>query len=114
MPARVSRASRPSPASRSLRTQHFLSILDLTPGERVRWRVVDGPPEWIGTTIDWRLSYRDGFTDVLFVHEGLREWVDFLSHCSTKWAVYLLSLKALVETGTGSPSPVDVKLTDWD
>ena len=33
MPARVSRSTRPSPASRSLRTQHFLSILDLTPGE---------------------------------------------------------------------------------
>jgi uncharacterized protein YndB with AHSA1/START domain len=91
-----------------------MEVIELTPGERVRWRVVDGPPEWIGTTIDWRLLYNDGFTHVLFVHEGFREWVDFLSHCSTKWAVYLLSLKALVETGTGSPSPVDVKITDWD
>ena len=35
------------------------------------------------------------------------------SHCSTKWAVYLLSLKALVETGTGAPSPDDVPISDW-
>ena len=34
-------------------------------------------------------------------HEGWAEPVEFLSHCSTKWASYLLSLKALVETGTG-------------
>ena len=33
MPTRVSRSVRPPAASRSLRTQHFLSILDLTPGE---------------------------------------------------------------------------------
>jgi ornithine carbamoyltransferase len=32
MPTRVSRSPRPPAASRSLRTQHFLSILDLTPG----------------------------------------------------------------------------------
>ena len=44
---------------------------------------------------------------------GWAEPVEFLYHCSTKWAVYLLSLKALVETGTGSPSPDDVAISDW-
>jgi hypothetical protein len=34
-------------------------------------------------------------------------------HCSTKWAVFLLSLKQLVETGTGSPEPNDVKISNW-
>ena len=76
-----------------------MEVIELVPGERVRWRVVDGPPEWIGTTIDWRLSRNDGYTIVLFTHEGWAEPVEFLYHCSTKWAVYLLSLKALVETG---------------
>ena len=45
--------------------------------------------------------------------EGWAEPVEFLSHCSTKWAVFLLSLKALIETGTGSPSPDDVAISDW-
>ena len=90
-----------------------MEVIELVPGERVRWRVVDGPPEWIGTTIDWRLSRNDGYTIVLFTHEGWAEPVEFLYHCSTKWAVYLLSLKALVETGTGSPSPDDVAISDW-
>jgi uncharacterized protein YndB with AHSA1/START domain len=90
-----------------------MEVIELVPGERVRWRVVDGPPEWIGTTVNWELSRSDEFTIVLFTHEGWAEPVEFLSHCSTKWASYLLSLKALVETGTGSPSPNDVMISDW-
>ena len=31
-----------------------------------------------------------------------------MHHCSTKWATYLMSLKSLVETGTGAPAPRDV------
>jgi uncharacterized protein YndB with AHSA1/START domain len=90
-----------------------MEVIELVPGERVRWRVIEGPPEWIGTTVDWRLSRSDGYTIVLFSHEGWAEPVEFLYHCSTKWASYLLSLKALVETGTGAPAPNDVMISDW-
>lgn len=90
-----------------------MEVIELVPGERVRWRVVDGLPEWIDTTVDWHLSRSEGFTIVLFTHEGWVEPVEFLHHCSTKWAVYLLSLKQLVETGQGSPSPDDVAISDW-
>ena len=90
-----------------------MEVVELVPGERVRWRVVDGPPEWIDTTIDWEISQVDDFTIVLFTHAGWAEPVDFLHHCSTKWAVYLLSLKELLETGTGSPSPDDLVISDW-
>jgi len=90
-----------------------MEVIELVADERVVWRVVDGPPEWVGTRIVWRLSSNDGFTIVLFSHEGWAEPVEFLSHCSTKWAVYLLSLKAMLETGTGSPSPDDLAISDW-
>jgi hypothetical protein len=33
-----------------------------------------------------------------------------MHHCSTKWAVFLLSLKALLETGAGSPFPHDTQI----
>ena len=91
-----------------------MEVIELTPGERVRWRVVDGPPEWIGTVIDWRLRQDKDHTKVLFTHEGWAEPVEFMHHCSTKWATYMLSLKALVETGSGKPSPDDVKIDAWD
>ncbi|MFC8721335.1 SRPBCC domain-containing protein [Kitasatospora sp. NPDC057198] len=90
-----------------------MKVLDTEPAQRVRWEVVDGPEEWIGTRIVFELKREDGWTIVLFRHEGWREPVEFMSHCSTKWAVYLLSLKKLVETGAGEPSPRDVRISDW-
>ena len=34
-----------------------------------------------------------------------------MHHSSTKWAMYLISLKASVETGKGAPYPNDVHIT---
>jgi hypothetical protein len=36
-----------------------------------------------------------------------------MNHCSTKWAIYLMSLKQLVETGAGAPAPHDVQISNW-
>ncbi len=90
-----------------------MEILELDPAGHVRWRVLDGPEEWVGTEIDWRLEQRDEYTIVLFKHEGWREAVEFMHHCSTKWATFLMSLKEYVETGTGRPAPDDVRISDW-
>ncbi|WP_435769875.1 SRPBCC family protein [Nocardioides sp. SYSU DS0651] len=85
-----------------------MEVVDQRPGEQVTWKVVEGPEEWVGTTVDWQLRQDDDMTIVLFKHEGWREPVEFMHHCSTKWATYLMSLKALVETGVGAPAPRDV------
>ena len=83
------------------------------PGRCVVWEVVGGVEEWIGTTIHFELSTEDDYTVVLFSHRGWRQPVDFMYHCSTKWAAFLLSLKSLVETGTGEPAPNDVRISNW-
>jgi uncharacterized protein YndB with AHSA1/START domain len=90
-----------------------MKIIELDPGRLVRWEVVEGPEEWIGTTVEWDLRQEGDWTVVLFKHGGWREPVEFMYHCSTKWATYLLSLKQLVETGRGSPDPHDVPISDW-
>jgi uncharacterized protein YndB with AHSA1/START domain len=90
-----------------------MKVLDLQPGKRVLWEVLDGPAEWIGTTVSFDLIQDGDWTIVLFAHAGWREPVEFMSHCSTKWAIFLMSLKALVETGTGAPHPHDVQISDW-
>jgi uncharacterized protein YndB with AHSA1/START domain len=87
-----------------------MKVLETTPAEHVRWEVVDGPEEWVGTTIDWRLRADDDWTVVMFEHQGWAEPVEFMHHCSTKWATYLMSLKGLVETGAGAPAPHDVHI----
>jgi hypothetical protein len=33
--------------------------------------------------------------------------------CTTKWGVFLVSLKSVVETGKGSPDPNDVQIGNW-
>ncbi|MET7399194.1 SRPBCC domain-containing protein [Dactylosporangium sp. NPDC005572] len=90
-----------------------MEIVDLDPAGHVRWRVTDGPAEWIGTEIDWRLERRGEYTIVLFKHEGWREPVEFMHHCSTRWATFLLSLKELTEQGRGRPFPDQVDISDW-
>jgi uncharacterized protein YndB with AHSA1/START domain len=88
-------------------------VRDLVPAEQVVWEVVDGPEEWVGTTISWQIKQSGEYTIVLFEHLGWREPVEFMAHCSTKWAVFLMSLKSLLETGSGQPEPDDVKISDW-
>lgn len=90
-----------------------MKVLETEPSRRVLWEVVDGPEEWIGTRVSFDLRTEGEWTILLFRHEGWREQVEFMSHCSTKWASYLLSLKKLVETGAGDPSPNDVRISDW-
>ena len=90
-----------------------MEVIELEPAKRVHWQVADGPPEWVGTHVTFDLSEVDGYTIVLFKHEGWAEPGEFMHHCSTKWASYLLSLKQLVETGEGAPAPRDVMISDW-
>jgi uncharacterized protein YndB with AHSA1/START domain len=87
-----------------------MKVIEASPGDHVRWEVVAGPDEWIGTTVDWQLLQDDDWTVVMFRHEGWAEPVEFMHHCSTKWATYLMSLKAMHETGVGAPSPHDVHI----
>jgi uncharacterized protein YndB with AHSA1/START domain len=91
-----------------------MKVLELHPAKRVLWQVVDGPREWIGTTVTWDLKQEGDWTIVLFKHQGWKEPVEFMHHCSTKWGVFLISLKSLLETGKGAPHPNDVKLDIWE
>lgn len=91
-----------------------MKVLELDPGNHVLWEVVEGPEEWVGTRVDWSLQQADDYTVILFKHLGWKEPVEFMYHCSTKWAIFLMSLKSLVETGTGAPDPHDVKIDNWN
>ena len=90
-----------------------MDVQEQSPGDKVRWQVKDGPPEWIGTRIEFALSRQDDCTVVLFSHRGWREEVEFMAHCSTKWATFLVSLRDFVETGTGRPAPNDLRIGNW-
>ncbi len=91
-----------------------MKVLESKPGEVVKWSCVAGPDEWIGTELTFRLRKEADQTFVLFSHAGWREPVEFMHHCSTKWAVFLMSLKNWVERAEGRPPPYDVKIHPGD
>jgi uncharacterized protein YndB with AHSA1/START domain len=91
-----------------------MAVQDLDANKAVRWRCVEGPEEWVGTDITFELSEQDGQTIILFGHRNWREAVEATYHCSMKWATFLLSLREYLETGTGKPSPHDLKIDNWN
>lgn len=91
-----------------------MQVITLAPDQQVHWRCTAGPEEWVGTDLVFNLSQEGDYTIVLFAHRNWREAVEFTAHCSMKWATFLLSLKELVETGTGRPSPHDIKIDNWN
>jgi hypothetical protein len=47
-----------------------MKVLELEPGKRVLWPVIDGPEEWRGTEISFDLKQNGDWTVVLFKHQG--------------------------------------------
>ena len=78
--------------------------------ELVHWECVGGPDEWVGTSVAFRIETADGegsdaeVSRLRFWH-GNWEYEDgLLPTCSFQWAMYLDSLRAYLETGTGRPN----------
>ena len=91
-----------------------MKVLEHKPGKQVSWEITAGPDEWLGTTVTFDLNQEGDWTVVVFSHAGWREPVEFMHHCTSKWGVFLLSLKSYLETGTGRPHPHDVEVGNWN
>jgi uncharacterized protein YndB with AHSA1/START domain len=90
------------------------TLSKLVPGKSAQWDFTAGPEEWLPTTVTFDMTQDGDTTVVLFGHRNWKEPVEFMAHCSMKWAVFLLSLRQYVETGTGRPSPEDTKIDNWN
>lgn len=87
-----------------------MKVLESKPGKLVLWQCVGGPKEWLETEVLFNLVRKQNQTFILFKHIGWKEPVEFMHHCSTKWAVFLLSLRDWLERGEGHPAPYDPKI----
>jgi uncharacterized protein YndB with AHSA1/START domain len=87
-----------------------MKVIEFNPDEFIKWKCVRGPEEWINTEVNFNLEYKKDQTFVIFKHTGWKEPVEFMHHCSTKWATFLLSLKDWLERAEGRPAPYDVKI----
>jgi uncharacterized protein YndB with AHSA1/START domain len=91
----------------------LMEVVESVPDERVVWRCTEGPDTWIDTTFTFAITPGDGETVLLFTNEGWREPVEFLHHCSTKWAYFLLGLKTSLEGGPSVAFPDDLPISAW-
>jgi hypothetical protein len=88
-----------------------MEVVELSPDDRVRWRCVNGPQEWVGTTVTFDLKTSDAETVLLFAHANWREPAEFMHHCSTKWATVLIGLRSGLEGGAFTAFPDDTKIS---
>lgn len=94
-------------------TFKVMRIEALHPATEVRWHVIDAhldvpglarTSEWVGTTIVFQLVPESGAaTRLAMEHIGLTPKVECYGICSQRWAQFLESLQAYLETGKGSP-----------
>ena len=87
-----------------------MKVVDLRKNKLVKWKCVKGPEEWIDTEITFLLKPAKNQVFVIFTHANWKKPVEFMHHCSTKWAVFLLSLRDWLERGEGRPTPYDQKI----
>ena len=81
-----------------------MEITALEPDRRVEWRCVGGHDNWRDNTFSFALDERDGGTGLMFVQHYARELDDeTYGNYNYNWGFYLLSLKKLCETGSGTP-----------
>ncbi len=89
-------------------------VIHMEPMKRVEWRCVSGPLEWVDTHIEFDISIENGETILLFKHGGWREEVEFMHHCSTQWAYFLIGLRKFLETGQGTPYKKNFEpISEW-
>ncbi len=87
-----------------------MKVVESKPYKIVKWKCVDGPKEWVGTELTFELKAKKDRTVVLFTHANWKKVNEFMRHCSTKWATFLLSLKNWLEREDGRPAPYVMKI----
>lgn len=84
-----------------------MRVKSLEADSRVCWQAVESDlSDWAGTEVEFVIRPEDAARSRLqFRHSGWQHEIDRFPYYSTSWAVFLVSLKDLLETGKGHPYP---------
>lgn len=87
-----------------------MEVLESENNQHVIWKNIDDDGQWKDTLFTYTLVKNGDQVMVNFTHANWQEATELFSHCSTKWAVFLLSMKDFLETGRGKPFPEDIQI----
>ena len=83
-----------------------MQVSSLEADRLVRWEPTEkGMSDWLGTEIEFVISPKDDGSILNFRHSKWRDSEGCFAYCAMSWAVFLLSLKDLLEKGEGHPFP---------
>ena len=94
----------------------IFKIIELEQNKKVLWKCIFGPPEWIETHIEFIIEQQNDEVVLLFRHTDWKEEVDFMHHCSTQWAYFLIELRnhlAKVRTARPYGNKNFESISDW-
>lgn len=89
-------------------------VIESVNNQRVVWKNIDDNGQWKNTLFTFELKPRNNEVMLNFSQSNWQAVTEMFSHCSTKWAVFLLSLKDYLETGKGRPFPNDIHINHSD
>jgi len=95
-------------------TEWRFRVQEFDPPHKIVWRCVkahhehDGlsgiTEEWLNTTVTWTFESMNKLTHIHLLHDGLLPHLNCYEVCEAGWDFFTkTSLKAYLETGTGSP-----------
>ena len=87
----------------------------MIPNEKLVLTCFDSFKSWDKTQLIFEIAEKDDQIFLTHTHQNIKpDDVESLTYFTTKWTVYLLSLKQYLETGTGTPYPYEKKLYHGD
>ena len=76
---------------------HVMKVIILEKDSHVRWECVEGPPEWLGTTVDFFIEDNVKKCTLQFAHNGWTEQSKFFRQCDEVWGKCVADIKKLAE-----------------
>lgn len=76
----------------------------------VGFQCVSGPGAWQDSQLEFTFRRDEKQVWVGLIHENESASEDDFVYFSTKWPIYLLSMRDFIENGTGRPYPKDTKI----
>jgi len=81
----------------------MMKILALKPSKTVRMTCIAGPPEWVGTRLEWTIERTERGSTLTFRHRGWRRVTPFAASCNTMWGRLMFRIRDYAETGQFKP-----------